>query len=153
MTEATKAGRWFRLRSFVDRHAMVIALLLVVGVAVGAVVGVRWEARERDEAIELTNTNALAADAKQAAERRSQICAESRNLRALVSELIDTAVGEPSGVRFDSVPSFDALPASVQQFLRDYAAASAAGASGPDLAERLRAFQESRLSELPEFCT
>lgn len=149
-----KATLWARTRMFVDAHAAKIGLVLVVVVAAGAVAGVRWEARHRAEGIEAEAMER--ADAIQAAarERRVQICTEARHLRELVSELIDTAV-EPTtgGVRFDEVPSFAAMPASVQQFLHDYAAAQAGGEAGPDLAERLRAFQETRLGELPAFCT
>lgn len=150
-----KPSLWFRFRSFGSRHAMKIALVIVAVAAVAALAGVRWEARHRAEAAASTLAAAVESDRIAAAERRRQICQESRNLRALVSELIDTAVGDDpnGGVRFDEVPSFRSMPASVQQFLRDYAAAQARGEEGPDLAERLRTFQEDRLGDLPEFCT
>lgn len=149
-----KPSLWFRFRSFGSRHAMKIALGLAVCAMAVAVAGVRWEARHRAEGAASTLAAAVESDRIAAAERRQQICQESRNLRALVSELIDTAVGDGSaGVRFDEVPSFHAMPMSVQRFLRDYAAAQSRGEEGPDLAERLRTFQEERLGELPAFCT
>lgn len=147
-----RARLWFRGKEFVKRHAAVLAVLWVTFVGAAGLAGLQWEADNRADAV-AAEAEARATDlANAAAERREQICAESRNLRALVSELIDTAVTPGGSVRFDEVPSFSAMPASVQEFLRDYAAAQAGGESGPDLAERLRQFQADRLGELPEFC-
>lgn len=142
-----------KIVSFLDAHAGKVAALLVVTGSVVGVAGVRWEARERAEAVAAEAEQRALDIAKGAEERRAEICEESRNLRALVSELIDTAVtGRGGGVRYDEVPSFAGMPLSVQTFLRDYAAAQANGESGPDLAQRLRTFQEERLGDLPEFC-
>lgn len=148
-----RASLWYRLQQFVARHAALIGVGIVVVASLVAVGGVRWEANQRADAIRAEGEQRAEDIEAAAADRRAQICAESRNLRALVSELIDTAVaGEPS-VNLLDVPSFTGLPASVQTFLRDYVAAVAAGESAPDLAERLREFQRTRLAELPEFCT
>lgn len=137
-----KPSRRYRARMFVDRHAAKIALTVVVAASFAGMAGLRWEANQRQDRIDAA-----------AAERRDQICDEARNLRALVSELIDTAVGDdPEGLPLTTLDSFHALPVEVQNYLRDLAAAAAARPEGPSLAERLRLFQQTRLAELPEFC-
>ena len=133
---------------------MAIAIVLVCAVGAGAVAGVRWEADQRAEDVR-DEAEARAVDVEAAAaERRNQICEESRNLRALVGELIDTAVSGEPGVSLLEPDSFRLLPSSVQQYLREYVALTA-GQEGdpPDLGERLREFQRTRLGDLPEFCT
>lgn len=149
-----QALRW--LQRFGDRHAIKIAFTLIVAVAVVAVAGVRWEANNRADQVQAESEQRAIDVERAATERRGQICAEARNLRALVSELIDTAVGEggSSGLPLTELPTFAALPESVQAYLQELAAASAASPEDqPDLATRLRSFQESRLAELPDFCT
>src|SRR5690349_3860584 len=87
--EGRPPTRRYRARSWADRHATAIAFVLLAAVAVGAVAGVRWEASARAEDVR-EEAVARAADLEVAAtERRQQICAESRNLRALVGELIE----------------------------------------------------------------
>jgi hypothetical protein len=152
--EGVPPTRRYRARSWVDRHATAIAFVLLAAVAVGAVAGVRWEASARAEDVR-EEAVARTADLEVAAtERRQQICAESRNLRALVGELIETAVsGDGGGVSLLAPASFGLLPAVVQQYLREYVALAASGDETPNLAARLREFQATRLADLPEFCT
>lgn len=144
MTDYTyPPGWWFRLRQFVNRHASKLALGLVVAATFAGMAGLRWEADQRQDRIDGA-----------AVERRSQICAEARNLRVLVSELIDTAVaGDDDGLPLTTLDSFHALPPEVQTYLRDLAAVAGDRSDSPGLAERLREFQRTRLAELPAFCT
>lgn len=153
--EGRKPTWWWRVRSFANRHATVIAFVLLTAVAVGSVAGIRNEARDRAEAVEAEGEKRTTAVAEQAEQNTAEVCAESRNLRLLVSELIDTAVNDDGGggLNLTAPASFAALPPSVQAYLRELVAMSAGTDDGPDLAERLRAFQAARLSDLPEFCT
>lgn len=133
VTFADRFGRWL------DRHTMQVALGIVVTATVGSVAGLLWEADQRADAIE-----------KAAAERRAQICGEARNLRLLVSEMIDVAVtGDP--VDYTTLPSWPALPVEVQAFIVDLVAHSTTNPDGLD--DRLIRFQAERLGDLPEFCT
>lgn len=145
---------WDRFLSWRDRHAMTLAILLLTGVAALAIAGVRWEAGQRSDDVDQESKDRAAAVEAAAQERRDQICAESRNLRLLVSELIDTAVDDSGdgGLDLTAPRSFALLPASVQDYLLELAAQSSNGDEGPSLAERLTEFQETRLDELPEFC-
>lgn len=131
-----------RWRRWIDGHAFTLTLVFILLTAIGGVVAIRQEATERTRAVEAT------ADAS-----RDQVCEESRNFRRLVAEMIDAAVADTgSALPLTSVPAYDALPANIQRYLLELAAAAGA-TEGPNLAERLTTFRDDRLADLPPFCT
>lgn len=137
--------RW-RVWEFAKRHAAVIAVVWVTVIAGVAVAGVRWEASERDRQDEVATLRA-----------RADLCDFARRSQRSDRLLIDTVLddSDSGGVPLLDVESFNALPQSVQTYVRDLAAGGdAEPEEGPSLAERLADFRDENLGtdDLPEFC-
>lgn len=128
-----RAALWFRVRSFSSRHANKIWLTIVVTGVVVALYGVRAEGTAR----------------------REQICETLENGQRVDRLLINTVLDTPGGgVPLLDVSSFQSLPAEVQTYVRELAAASAPDPGARSLAARLESFRDENLGPdaLPTYC-
>jgi hypothetical protein len=140
-------GWWLRTKGFAARHATVLVVLGMTAVSATALAGVRWEAGQREDATARSDDRA-----------RAQICTALESAQDTDRLLINTVLDDPDdggGVPLLDVEAYNDLPPSVQQYVRELAAAQV---PGPDdarsLAERLEAFRDEHLGrdDLPTFC-
>lgn len=133
------AWRW------VESHALVIILLLALLVGVGTPLALRAEQRDREQGLAVLG-----------ATNRSEICDAFLQQQAVTRALID-AVLQPSsgGIDLLEPETFNALPATVQAYLRDLAAPDPPDVDTGTLAQRLGTFRDEQLGpdDLPAFCT
>lgn len=140
---------WLWARSRAARYSTVIVVVWMTAISAVAIGGVRWEIRERQDAVDAA-----------AVERRGQICDGFARLQRSDRLLIGVVLDEPDnsgGIPLLDVASFRDLPPAVQTYVIDLAEATdppPTAEDPPTLAERLDAFRDENLGtdDLPEFC-
>lgn len=146
---------WF----WIEGHGLVIVMLLSLAVGVGTPLGLRAEqnARQHDAAAALTREQA--AFERQATESRRQVCDYAAGQQEVIRTLIDVSLASgssPDLSRIVELPSFAAMPESVQAFFRDLVSPSPSPDQPPgdSIEDRLRRFQRDRLGpdDLPAYC-
>lgn len=125
-----------KVTRFISERPNSIAYILIVIVFAISLFGISWEAKRRDES-----------DAREAAERREEICEGIEHQQEIIGELLE-AILLPSGlgaVDLTDIPSFFDLSPDTQKFVADLLRAIEEDPA-PRLTERLQRFQEERLS-------
>lgn len=125
-----------KVTRFISQRPNSIAYILIVIVFAISLFGLSWEAKRRDES-----------DAREAAERREEICEGIEHQQEIIDELLEVVL-LPSGVgavNATDIPSFFDLSPETQRFVVDLLRAIDED-PGPSLRQRLRQFREERLS-------